>query len=162
MAYQQFINPVALLRVMPLVASTCAFRFSVDQYFFLNSFLAPQHRQKANELVPSFFKVFFSWGVYTILILYSISIGTGVANFYGKPNDAWQWYAAGTALATAHFTFVPKIMWPTKALFEDDHKGQSTNELKKWLHIHIIRSALVDFPAWIIFGIACLKSFQPL
>ncbi|KAK9779995.1 putative Integral membrane protein [Seiridium cardinale] len=69
----------------------------------------PEHDEKANELVPSYFKTFFPGGAARIFLLYGISISTGAANFQGQPNGAWRWYAAGTALAATHFAFVPKI-----------------------------------------------------
>jgi hypothetical protein len=109
MSSNQFVDPLTLLRVAPLVTSTAALLFSVDQYVFLDTFLAPQHRHKANEIVPSYFKAFFSKGIVTIFTLYPLSIATGIGNYHANPNGAWQWYAAGTALAAAHFAFVPII-----------------------------------------------------
>jgi hypothetical protein len=46
------------------------------------------------------------------------------------------------------------------ALYEEKSKGQSTKDLKWWLDIRVVRSMLVDFPLWICFGIACLKTLQ--
>lgn len=115
MASKAFFDPIVLLRAAPLVSSTTALWFSVDQFTFLNNFLRPEHRDEANSLVPSYFKGFFPGGLARILLIYSISITTGAVNFRAKPNGAWRWYAAGTALAALHFAFVPKISKSTSS-----------------------------------------------
>lgn len=109
MASRAFFDPITLLRAAPLVSSTAALCFSYDQYFFLNNFLRPEHRDEANSLVPSYFATFFMRGLPQLLMFYGVSIGAGAANVWGKPNGASRWFAAGTALAFAHFAFVPKI-----------------------------------------------------
>lgn len=109
MASRAFFDPVVLLRAAPLVSSTSTLWFSLDQYTFLNNFLDEEHREEANGLVPSYFKTFFPGGLARILLLYGVSISTGTANFWGRPNVARRWYVAGTVLAVAHFAFVPKI-----------------------------------------------------
>ncbi|KAI1881122.1 hypothetical protein JX265_001362 [Neoarthrinium moseri] len=162
MASKAFFDPMVLFRVAPLVSSTFALRFSVDQYSFLNVLLAQEHREDAKHIIPSYFRIFFRNGIWHIGVLYGVSFGSGIANFFSKPNAAWRWYAAGTALTLAHMAFAPKIMWSIKDLYDDEPKGQGDKHLKKWLDIHVIRSVLADFPAWVCFGIACLKSFQPL
>lgn len=109
MASGAFFDPITLLRAAPLVSSTAALCFSYDQYLFLNNFLRPEHRDEANSLVPSYFATFFMRGLPQLLMFYGVSIGAGAANIWGKPNGASRWFAAGTALAFAHFAFVPKI-----------------------------------------------------
>ncbi|KAI8632931.1 hypothetical protein F5Y19DRAFT_419533 [Xylariaceae sp. FL1651] len=162
MASKAFFDHIVLLRMAPVLSSALAIRFSHDQWLFLDCFLAPGHREKANEIVPSYFKTFFGRGIWDIGILYSLTTATGICNFYSRPNDAWKWYAAGTALAVFHMAFVPWIMKPIQALHDDEPKGQGNKQLRKWLDIHIIRSNLADVPAWACFTIACLKSLRPV
>ncbi|KAH8666718.1 hypothetical protein BX600DRAFT_279677 [Xylariales sp. PMI_506] len=163
MASGQFFDPLTLLRVAPLVASTYAIRFSVDQYMFLEPFTLAQHRREANDILPSYWNHQFPKGLASILFIYPVAIATGIANFYGRPNGAWQWYTAGSVLAMAHFPFVLKIMWPVKALYDADPKdGESTVHLQKWLNIHVVRSVLTDLPQWVCFFVAALKSLQPI
>ncbi|KAK8044983.1 hypothetical protein PG993_005007 [Apiospora rasikravindrae] len=166
MASGRFVDPMTLLRVTPLVTSTAAVMFSIDQYLFLDNFLAPAHRERANELVPSYFKTFFRKGIWIIMTAYPLSIATGVANVYrssggtaaAKLNGAGRWYAAGAALAFAHYAFVPSIMYKVQALFEGEGKGEGNKDLKRWLDVHLVRSVLVDVPSWLCFATACLKS----
>ncbi|ETS74284.1 hypothetical protein PFICI_14150 [Pestalotiopsis fici W106-1] len=162
MASRAFFDPMTLLRAAPVISSTAALCYSFDQYNFLTNFLRPIHGDYFNESVPSYFASFFPAGLPQILLFYGISIGTGMANVSSQPNDAWRWYAAGTALAVGHFAFVPKIMWAVSALFEEfeDPKGQGNRKLKRWLDIHAVRSFVVDLPAWVCFSVAALASLQ--
>lgn len=177
MASGRFVDPMTLLRVTPLVTSTAAVMFSADQYLFLDALLAPPHRERANELVPSYYRTFFGRGIWIIMTAYPLSIATGVANAYrssgggssvaaqlssgGGNNGAARWYAAGAALALAHFAFVPSIMYKVQALYEGEGKGEGNQNLKRWLDVHLVRSLLVDVPSWICFATACLKSLGP-
>ncbi|KAK7992129.1 hypothetical protein PG996_012855 [Apiospora saccharicola] len=176
MASGRIVDPMTLLRVTPLVTSTAAVMFSADQYLFLDTLLAPPHRERANELVPSYFKTFFGRGIWIILTAYPLSIATGVANVYlggssgsgssvaaklSSGSAAARWYAAGAALALAHFAFVPSIMYKIQALNEGEGKGEGNKNLKRWLDVHLMRSVLVDVPSWLCFATACLKSLGP-
>lgn len=166
---------MTLLRVTPLVTSTAAVVFSADQYLFLDTLLASPHRERANEIVPSYFKTFFGRGIWIILTAYPLSIATGVANVYrsgsaesslaaklsSSSNGAARWYAAGAALALAHFAFVPSIMYKVQALNEGEGKGEGNKNLQRWLDVHLLRSVLVDVPSWLCFATACLKSLGP-
>jgi hypothetical protein len=162
MASKQFFDPMALLRVAPLVTSTVAMQYSVDQHLFLNNFLAIKQETKTEAVVHPYFRRFFIRGFVVLAPAYTLSIAVGFINFYLRPNDFKSWYACGTAFALAHFAFVPKIMWKVEALTNEDNevKHQGLEYLKDWLEIHAVRSLLVDFPAWLCFSLAALKSFR--
>ncbi|KAF3019693.1 hypothetical protein E8E14_006592 [Neopestalotiopsis sp. 37M] len=161
MASRAFFDPITLLRAAPLISSTAALTYSFDQWNFLANFLRPIHYDNFNTLVPPYFATFWPVGLAQILVLYGVTIGTGIANVR-QPNGAWQWYAAGTTLAFAHFAFVPKIMWPVQAIFEEveEPRGNGNKALKWWLNVHSIRSFVADLPAWICFSVAALASLQ--
>ncbi|GAP88052.1 putative integral membrane [Rosellinia necatrix] len=161
MASGAFFDPLVLLRVAPVVSSTMAMRFSHDQWLFLDNFLAPEHRERANGIVPSYFRTFFMRGIWDIGILYTLTAGTGIANAYSRRPGAWRWYAAGTALAFSHMAFAPFIMYKVKALSDDEPKGQGNRLLREWLNVHALRSWMADIPAWACFVVGCLKSLQP-
>lgn len=160
MASGKFVDPLTLLRVAPVITSTAALWFSVDQYLFLHTFLAPQHLQKAKEIIPSYFRTFFSRGIIAIFTLYPLSIAAGILNSYVHPNDAYAWYVYGTGLATMHFAFVPLVLSPIRALQDDERKGHGDIDLREWLQAHAVRSAIADLPACICFVIAALKSLE--
>ncbi|KAJ8126959.1 hypothetical protein O1611_g6679 [Lasiodiplodia mahajangana] len=129
MASKAFFDPLVLLRVAPVLTSTMAMRFSHDQWLFLENFLVPAHREKANDIVPSYFKTFFMKGIWEIGVLYTLTTATGISNIYSRPGGAWKWYAAGTALAFSHMAFVPFVMYKVKGLFDDEPKGQGNKFL---------------------------------
>lgn len=163
MASGKFVDPVTLLRAAPLITSTVSLVFSFDQHLFLDVFLAPHHREQADGLVSSYFKTLFPRGLAVIFTSYPLSIACGACNLYAAPQTAYPWFAAGTALALAHFAFVPKIMWRVKAVYEsDEKKSRATDDLAGWLNVHIVRSLAVDLPAWLCFATACLKSLTPV
>ncbi|KAI0399503.1 hypothetical protein F4802DRAFT_602938 [Xylaria palmicola] len=163
MASRSFFDPLVLLRVAPVLTSTMAMRYAHDQWLFLDNLLAPPHRDKANEIVPSYFKTFFMRGIWDIGILYTLTMATGITNLSTRTaGAAWKWYAAGTALAVAHMAFVPFVMYKVKGLIDDEPKGRGNETLRKWLDVHTLRSCVADVPAWACFVIACLKSLQPL
>lgn len=199
MASNAFFDPITLLRVAPLVSSTATCWFSVDLFIFLGTFLDPAHHKKANEVVPSYFKVMLSATMLPVMTLHSITIGTGISNAWGRPTEGWRWYTAGTALVFFHMAFGPMICklspeptaWCQKrcgtsrvpvdsskdarettntaitvgsiqALRDDKPKNQGNKSLKKWLDIHLVRSIMADFPAWVCFGIAVLKSVRTI
>ncbi|KAI1183519.1 hypothetical protein F5B17DRAFT_443378 [Nemania serpens] len=162
MASKAFFDPLVLLRVAPVLTSTMAMRFSHDQWLFLENFLVPEHRDKVNAIVPSYFKTFFAKGVWDIGILYTLTTATGISNVASKHGGAWEWYAAGTALAFLHMAFVPFIMYKVKGLIDDEPKGQGNTLLRGWLNVHTVRSWVTDIPSWACFVVACLKSVQPL
>ncbi|KAI0423128.1 hypothetical protein F5X98DRAFT_360212 [Xylaria grammica] len=162
MASRAFFDPLVFLRVAPVLTSTMALRFSHDQYFFLDNFLAPEHREKAKEIVPSYFTTFFMKGIWSIGVLYTLTPAAGITNFYSKPSGAWKWYAAGTAFTILHMAFVPAVMYKVKALADGPSKEEGLKLLREWLKVHSIRSWVADIPAWVCFVIGCLKSLQPL
>ncbi|TGJ78924.1 hypothetical protein E0Z10_g9838 [Xylaria hypoxylon] len=192
MASKPLFDPLVFLRLAPVLTSTMAMRFSHDQYLFLDNLLAPEHSEKAKEIVPSYFTTFFMRGIWDIGILYTLTTATGITNFYSRPNGAWKWYAAGTALALFHMAFVPFVMYQVKGLADGASKdgaskdgaskdgaskdgaskdgaskgGASKEEgprlLREWLKVHTLRSWMADIPAWTCFVIGCVKSLQPL
>ncbi|KAI1809043.1 hypothetical protein GGS20DRAFT_573784 [Poronia punctata] len=159
MASKAFFDPLVLLRLAPVVTSTMAMRFSHDQSLFLRLFPG---LNRANEIIPPYFKAFFTKGIWEIGALYTLTTATGISNIYVRPNTAWKWYAAGTAFAFFHMAFVPLIMYKIKALVDNEPKGQGLVSLREWLRVHKVRSWLADVPAWACFMVACLKSVQPI
>ncbi|KAM0331710.1 hypothetical protein ACHAQA_003389 [Verticillium albo-atrum] len=162
MASRRIVDPATLLRVAPLVASSFSVWYSWDQYMFLNIFLRAEHRQQANAILPTYFSAFFKPGLGLILGLYSLSIGTGVANAVSSacgPQSA-PLYLAGVVFSVAHFTFVPWVKNHVYNIANDKGATGSVDELRKWLTVHSIRSLLVDIPGWLCFALAASNAVQ--
>ncbi|KAI4862668.1 hypothetical protein F4820DRAFT_429904 [Hypoxylon rubiginosum] len=174
MASGQFVDPQTLLRVAPLITSTASLVIAGDSHLFLSSFisLAPQRPQQVAELAPRYFEAFFWRGLPAIFASYGPSVALGATNawhYYSRtspgPSPAsWAWYAGGTALALAHYAFVPKIMWKVKDAIDakDVKEIDGVQAIRGWLDVHHVRMALVDIPAWTCFLIATLKSLKSI
>jgi hypothetical protein len=155
MASLRFYDPVALLRVAPLVSSTCTLLYASDQDFFLGIFNRPEHRSKSRPLLPSYFSTFFRRGVVFVVTCLAVTTWASVANLYvRKPalvarQSGW-WYVASGALSAAHLLFVPWIAPSVKATVDAEKDGSDANaELDKWLSINRIRMLTVDLGAWV-------------
>jgi hypothetical protein len=154
MASLRFYDPIVLLRVMPLVSSTCTLLFASDQDFFLGIFNRPETRTKSRPLLPSYFDTFFRRGVVFVVGCLSVTTCASIANLYvRKPalvarQSGW-WYVATGALSTGHLLFVPWIAPLVKATLDADKEGTDPNaSLDKWLRINRIRMLTVDSAAW--------------
>ncbi|KAL4914100.1 hypothetical protein BDW62DRAFT_149238 [Aspergillus aurantiobrunneus] len=166
MASGLILEPYALLRTAPLVTSTCSLWFSLDQDFFLDIFLHADHRTRSNDLLPSFFGVFFRRGVARVIGLLALTISAGSYNIlvdrqqqHGAGSQrSLFWYTAGTVMAASHLLFVPGVAPKIQAIVEDQSKGQSTRDLERWLTVHRVRTWTVDLAAWACFVVgACLS-----
>ncbi|KAF3483972.1 uncharacterized protein GIQ15_03296 [Arthroderma uncinatum] len=140
----------SLLQTAPLITSTCTLWFSLDQDFFLDIFLHSDHRTRSNEILPSYFRVFFRHGVVRVLSLLTLTMSAGGYNIFmdGQINKtSLKWYTAGTLFAASHLLFVPAIAPRVQAVVEDTSHGSSTKDLKDWLAINRVRTWTVDLAA---------------
>ncbi|KAJ5825653.1 hypothetical protein N7474_002791 [Penicillium riverlandense] len=157
MASGLILDPRMLLRTAPLITSTCTLWYSLDQDFFLNIFLHPDHRTRSNEFLPSYFRAFFGYGTMRVLGLLALTLTGGGYNIWtdrrsglGSPASL-PWYTAGTLFAASHLLFVPAVAPKIQAVAEDTSKGSSTKDLEGWLTIHRMRTWTVDLAAWACF-----------
>lgn len=94
-----------LIRLVPVISSTCSLWFSWDQYEFLTLFRKPDIRPLSNQILPSYFTSFFNRGVIRVIallgttavscgvILRSAPISGAISNTGASP-----WYIAGEQL----------------------------------------------------------------
>ncbi|KAH8812137.1 hypothetical protein F5884DRAFT_303892 [Xylogone sp. PMI_703] len=159
MASKKLYDPLILLRIAPLLSSTCSLWYALDQSFFLSIFTNPIHCTKSNDILPSYFTTFFHHGVWRVLGLISISIATSVANLYhaGLSDELRKWFVAGALFTASHLLFVPAEGPTTLAIIHNQSKGRSTEDLKRWLKIHLVRTLTVDLAAWACFVVAAVS-----
>ena len=160
MASSLLADPFKLLRLAPLISSSCSLWYCVDQYMFFNNFIVPANRAQGSQILPLYWKSFLIPGLSCIFSLYGLSIGTAVANLYLGPGKQSGWYAIGAGFSMAHFLFVPAASRLINAMIEDENKGQSWKTMQKWLRMHAIRSVIVDLPGWLCFLTAVLQSVE--
>lgn len=167
-------TPIALLRIAPLVLSTCVLRFSMDQLLFLWVFLHPGLARHADVVLPQYLDIFTTRKSYILSAFYPVLIATGLANrFLAEPGPsaaaaATWWYDGGTLLALLHFAFAPSLNRKTRAVIgipaaagsskkTEDKKKAVATEMLGWLHLHAFRSVLVDLPCMFCFAIAVMR-----
>lgn len=159
MDYNASFDPLKLLRVAPLVSSTAALWFAVDQHLFLSIFRKPVVLRKSNAILPIYQKILLPRALWVLGAMHTVTVGTSVANISLQGEKlhsvgATQWYWSGVAFSLAHFTFVPLVIYKLKDIIEDNTKGHSTDVLGKWLRVHRLRTLTVDFVAFASFLIA--------
>ncbi|KAK8054054.1 hypothetical protein PG996_013355 [Apiospora saccharicola] len=160
---------IALLRIAPLVLSTCVLRFSMDQLLFLWIFLNPSLAKHANTVLPTYLDIFMTRKAYVLSAFYPVLIATGLANRFladpgpqAGPAAARWWYDAGTLLALLHFAFTARLNMRVdpiiaKASFKTEARKKKAAEMLGWLHLHAFRSVFVDLPCMFCFGIAVMR-----
>ncbi|DAA73159.1 TPA_exp: hypothetical protein A8136_5084 [Trichophyton benhamiae CBS 112371] len=142
--------PRMLMRIAPLVTSTCSLWYSFDQDFLMGVFLNPNHRAQSNSLLPSSFRSFFRSGLVRVVGLLGLTLLSGGYNaFIDKPGrETLYWYTTGTLLAASHLIFVPFAAPKVQAIIEDRPQGRPNSDLDSWLMVHRVRTWVVDLAAW--------------
>jgi hypothetical protein len=146
------------------VSSTCTLLFAWDQHFFLRLFNTSENREKANSILPGYFKAFFYAGLPRIVGFLGVTLWSTVGNYYWRhdalvSNQSLKWYLAGSGLAVSHLLFAPLVAPHIQAIVENDRtKGEPTEVLDKWLGINGFRSLTVDLAAWACMAVAVIKN----
>ncbi|KAI4861086.1 putative integral membrane protein [Hypoxylon rubiginosum] len=166
MASGLFIDPTTLLRIAPVISTTCSLWFGWDQYEFLQLFLKPDIQGHSNEMLPSYFNTFFGRGARRVVGLLLTTILTSAANLRYAPDGllhergSFIWYSGAIAFALGHQIYVPFILPSIKAI-TGDAKEKNVNELKKWLYVHNWRTLTVDLAGWACCIVAAVKTLSP-
>ncbi|KAK8085163.1 hypothetical protein PG997_006434 [Apiospora hydei] len=163
---------IALLRITPLVLSTCVLRFSMDQLLFLWVFLNPRLAKHANTVLPSYLDIFTTRKSYILSAFYPALIATGLANRYStqpspqaSSSAAW-WYDGGTLLALLHFAFAARLKGKAQAIIavtaarKDGGATATAEKMLSWLHLHAFRSVFVDLPCMFCYAIAVMRCLR--
>ncbi|KAK8044565.1 hypothetical protein PG993_004589 [Apiospora rasikravindrae] len=160
---------IALLRIAPLVLSTCVLRFSMDQLLFLWILLNPRLAKHTDTVLPPYLDIFTTRKSYILSAFYPVLIATGLANRYlaqlstqASPSAAW-WYDGGTLLALLHFAFTPNLNGKAQAIIamavaaRKEGCTAATAEMLSWLYLHAFRSVFVDLPCMFCYAIAVVR-----
>lgn len=158
MASGLFVDPMTLLRLTPLISSTCTLWFAWDQRVMYSTFVHPDLAPVSKTILPLWWKrVFEIHDIERVLFPLTVTTVTSILNMRRnsallKVRGSWAWYAAGAALAVSHLAFVPAVMYKIQAMVEDNGKGEAVEQQRRWLQVHDLRTLTVDLGAWV----ACL------
>lgn len=127
----------------------------------MSVFLHPVLRERSNSILPGWFRVWFHRGMYVIGTANTLILATTIANLRADRGPmsavARNWYWTGLGFTVAHFAFVPLVAYPVRDIFEDRSGGQSTNDLKRWIDVHTVRTLVTDLPGWFSYLCAVLS-----
>ncbi|KAI1373406.1 putative integral membrane protein [Hypoxylon crocopeplum] len=162
MASGLFVDPTTLLRVVPVISSTCSLWFGWDQYEFLLLFLKPDIQGHSNQLLPSYFKTFFDRGAPRVVFLLLTTLTSSAANLRYAPQSllrergATIWYWGSILFTLGHQIYFPFILPHIKAI-TSDAKEKNIHELRSWLYVHNWRTLTVDLAGWVCNLVAATK-----
>ncbi|KAL1956756.1 hypothetical protein VTO42DRAFT_6809 [Malbranchea cinnamomea] len=176
MASGLIFDPLKLLRLTPLLTSTTSLTYAGNEHLYLSNFLAPQHKEKSDAILPSYFRRLFNVGVWIVIGVNAVTIGSALVNvatlspspssggmlsriFPGKMPSARWFYGAGALFQVLHFAYVPLVAYPVRDIVEG-RSNESTREMKKWLDVHRIRVLTTDLPGWLSFLAAVLATIS--
>jgi hypothetical protein len=158
MASRQFVDPVQLLRITPLIAATLTLDHAFDSNLFLSALNQPETRSKSNAALSTYFPIVSHAGFYRRLTSVSLTLVTAIANLYSRGSPARAWYRAGAIFAVAHFIFMP-FMIGSKEAIRTNHPARNANiALDEWLWFNRLRGLTVDLGAFLALGVAVVKS----
>lgn len=165
MASGLFFDPLKLLRIAPLLTTTSSLVYAWDEHWYLSGFLHSKHQEETKKILPSYFRRFFEQGIFVIAGLNTLTISTAITNLLtDRPVldrlQSSRWYWAGLGFTVCHFLFVPLIAYPIRDIMEDRSRGNSTNDLRRWLDVHRVRVLVADLPAWMSFLGAVLSTIS--
>ncbi|ROT36439.1 hypothetical protein SODALDRAFT_335540 [Sodiomyces alkalinus F11] len=142
---------MSILHLVPVITSTVSLWFAFDQFFFLGIFLNKKVEPYTKEVITPYWNTMINTGLPAIIlpllgtIASTTAILTTTSEEVLRAKGSFGWYIASTALAAAHFGFVPIIMSQIKGL----QNGGLTPVLRRWMVIHVTRSVTVDLFCWI-------------
>lgn len=111
MASGLFVDPTTLLRLTPLVSSTCTLWFAWDQRVMYSTFTHPDLHKESSAILPLWWRKILEFPeIERVLLPLTITAVTSIANIrkYGallQAEGSWAWYAAGAALAVGQYVF---------------------------------------------------------
>ncbi|KAF3769764.1 hypothetical protein M406DRAFT_248376 [Cryphonectria parasitica EP155] len=164
MASGLFVDPATLLRLTPLISSTCTLWFAWDQRVMYGTFAHRDLEEQSKAILPLWWKkVLEIHDIERVLFPLTVTSVTSIINIrkYGsllRAKGSWAWYAAGAALAVGHLAFVPGVVYKIKAMIDDNGKGEAVEQQRRWLTVHTLRTLTVDLGAWVACVIAVART----
>ncbi|KAK6082624.1 hypothetical protein SCUP515_02379 [Seiridium cupressi] len=155
-----------LLRLVPLVTTSCSLWFSMDQHLFLSVFIEQENQALSEPLISPYFRTMFRRGAPRVAALLGATVLSTIANL--RLSDAslltergsYNYYVAVGAFAVGHMLFVPWIK-PSIDALHAGAKDRGLQTLGEWIHIHDYRTATADLAAWICCLLAVSKTLTP-
>lgn len=140
------------LRVLPLLTTSSYFPFTIAEDLYFKPYLEPSVVGAADHLLPSYVTVWYNRGMVLIFTIYPLTWGTAIANLsvahlWETSIAAFVLYLLGLLFSIAHMLWGPHAMNLLNSIKKQGSPG-STEIVRRWCRMNLIRGALVDVPAW--------------
>jgi len=138
--------------------------FALDEDIFFGTWMAPSFRDRANTHLPAWFQLWGRRGRWIIILGYPANYILSIANLLIARSDlhaagSAKWYGMGLLFSLGHIAiFAKRALKLLREIKEDVPKGNATYSMGVWLRMNAIRAFTTDFPAWICFIVAALKT----
>lgn len=142
---------LVFLRVLPLLNTTSYLTFTIAEDFYFKPYLEPSAVGVADHLLPSYISV-CNRVMVLIFTIYPLTWCTAIANLpvahlWKTSVAAFVLYLLGLLFSIAHILWGPHAMNFLNSIKKQDSSG-STEIVRRWCRMNLIRGGLVDVPAW--------------
>lgn len=176
-----FVLPLNYVRLIPLVSSTLALQWWIDEYQFFSSWtkLPPSARSSAdpvttpqskpndialrrNATLAEWFTQWLPQGALCPAISNPLCWSSTIVTSYHlqKFPSVQRWFLAGLALYFLHIPFGRREYADYMRIGEGGEDGSSMGNLERWLKMHKWRIWLIDVPGWICFAVGTVKAIE--
>ncbi|KAJ5478329.1 hypothetical protein N7530_003838 [Penicillium desertorum] len=143
---------LVFLRVLPLLTTSSYLTFTIAEDLYFKPYLEPSVAGAADHLLPSYITVWYNRGMVLIFTIYPLTWCTAIANLpvahlLHTSIAAFVLYLLGLLFSIAHMLWGPHAMNLLNSIKKQDSSG-STEIVRRWCRMNLIRGALVDVPAW--------------
>jgi hypothetical protein len=143
---------LVFLRVLPLLTTSSYLTFTIAEDLYFKPYLEPSVVGAADHLLPSYITVWYNRGMFLIFTIYPLTWCTAIANLpvahlWKTSVAAFVLYLLGLLFSIAHMLWGPHAMNLLNSIKKQDSSG-STEIVRRWCRMNLIRGGLVDVPAW--------------
>ncbi|KAK2603641.1 hypothetical protein QQS21_004222 [Conoideocrella luteorostrata] len=143
---------LGLLRIAPLISTSAYLTFTIAEDLYFRPYLDQSVAKAAEALLPAYIAIWYTRGMVLIFTVYPLTWGTAIANLpVGKlvhqSKPAFVLYVLGLAFSLGHMLWGRRAMSLLNSIRENRGQG-STDIVRVWCRMNLIRGLLVDVPAW--------------
>ncbi|KAG6021676.1 hypothetical protein E4U41_002426 [Claviceps citrina] len=164
------------LLLAPLVSSSCSLLHAWDQHVFLGHLTHPELSDRANAMLPAYWRVMFPWGITQVVSLLGATTWASVGAMARhtallRSRGSLLWYAGAAGLAVGHLLFAPLVAPLIKYMMDDEggrprerkraEPGNRNVEAQRmWLEYNLLRLLTTDLATWVCCAVAVGKTFS--
>lgn len=143
---------LVFLRVLPVITTSSYHTFTIAEDLYFKPYLEPSVVVAADFLLPAYITSWYNRGMVLIFTIYPLTWCTAIANLPAAnllhtSIPAFVLYLLGLLFSIAHMLWGPHAMNLLNAIKKKDSSG-STEIVRRWCRMNLIRGVVVDMPAW--------------